>query len=120
MSRAIATALVVSVTLITGCATEGNLRKALDDTIGWTENQLVARLGPPDNVYRSDAANEASAKFITYRRGNSGVVPGYVNCIGYYCYTMPPQQYVNACAVTFSLLDGKVTHYRYEGNACRL
>lgn len=106
--------------MVASCATEEGLRKLADTTLGQTEAQLVGRLGPPDNVYTSDASNTGgAAKFLTWRRGSVGTAPGYVNCVGTYCFVQPATAYAVGCAITFRLEDGVVRSYRYEGNGCR-
>ena len=80
--------------------------------------------GPPDRVYEVDGE-----RYITYARGGTvllpGVAPSYqTTVIGNTAYTnavggVPPMMMNRSCVTTFTIHDRQITHWRYEGNACK-
>lgn len=116
--------LVVLTLLLTGCATTAQFEEKLKTYVGLSEDEVVQRLGPPDNVYET-----SETRYLTYARSVSGYVPGVApryqtNVVGNTAYTTPVggspgYGYTNSCRVSFGLKSGRVAIYRYEGNGCR-
>ncbi|QEX20216.1 hypothetical protein FRZ61_01320 [Hypericibacter adhaerens] len=88
-----------------------------------TEQDLVAQWGPPDQVYES-----GGQKYLTYHRSSQAYLPGVeptyqTTYYGTYATTTPiggsPPQTINLnCKTTFTITNGKITSWRYEGNNC--
>jgi hypothetical protein len=121
MGRVIA---LVVLLLGAGCATEANFKEMAGSWIGSTEQQLVATWGPPNGFYES-----GNTRYLSYARSRSGYVPGtapsyQTTVIGNTAYTTPyggspGYSYTNHCTLTFTVTNGIVAGYRYEGNACK-
>jgi len=107
-----------------GCATTKRYEQVLDSWLGDSESALIQKWGPPDSVYES-----GEAKYLTYRDSRSvyvaGTEPSYqTTCSFGSCYTTAiggsPGYMKNLhCKTTFTVSDGKITHWRWEGNDCR-
>lgn len=114
---------VVLLTLA-ACGTEAGFKKMAGSWIGSTEQQLVANWGPPNGFYES-----GNTRYLSYARSRTGYVPGtsptyQTTIIGNTAYTTsyggsPGYSYTNQCTLTFTVTNGVVAGYRYEGNACR-
>lgn len=119
--------LVVTLVLVSACGTTEGYRKAADATVGMTEEQIIQRFGPPQNVHRADGTNttlvagapNAGSKFLTYLRGGSITIPGYYQCVRGFCWVNPPQTYTEVCETTFRIEAGKVAGVTFQGNGCR-
>ena len=115
----------VSLALLTisGCATAENYEKILASWVGSSEGALINSWGPPDSAYES-----SGAKYLTYRKSSSGYIPGtqptyQTQIIGGTAYTTsyggsPGYSYNRNCKTTFTVSDGTISSWRYEGNAC--
>jgi hypothetical protein len=106
-----------------GCATSAGYEKVLNSWMNSTEQDLVAQWGPPDQVYES-----GGQKYLTYHRSSQAYLPGVeptyqTTYYGTYATTTPiggsPPQTINLnCKTTFTITNGKITSWRYEGNNC--
>ena len=110
--------------LLAACATEAKYQEVLKTWMGLNEVELVNQWGPPDRVYELEGN-----RYITYVRGGTAYLPGtspsyQTRVIGNTAYTNPvggvPPMIINtSCVTTFTVQNGKITHWRYEGNACK-
>ncbi len=110
---------------LTGCATTANFEKMLSGWIGASEEGLISSWGPPSRVYSSGAN-----KYLTYDKSASGYVPGTAptyttTVIGNTAYTnvtggSSGYSYSKNCSTTFTIVNGSVSSWRWEGNACRM
>lgn len=89
-------------------------------TIGWTETQLVARLGKPESVHVPDVntANPGRVKFLTYSMYDVQVNPGMSVYYRGFSVGYPATSQLNSCTVIFQLEDGVVRSYQNFGNIC--
>lgn len=116
--------LVLLLCLLIGCATTANYEKILNSWMGMSENSLVSSWGPPNNFYES-----GGTRYLTYAKSRSGYVPGVApsyqtSFVGNTAYTTqvggyPGFIYSANCSTTFTINNGVITSWRYEGNACR-
>lgn len=116
--------IVATVLLLAGCATEAKYGELLDTWMGATESQLVSQWGVPNSVYES-----GGVKYLTYRNSSTGYVPGtapsyQTNIVGNTIYTNriggTPGFVVNRwCDTTFTVRDGRIVHWSWNGNGCR-
>lgn len=126
MGEAMLRRLLLAAALIAGlaaCATTEGYEKVLNSYVGSPETSLLAGWGPPDSVYQS-----GEDKYLTYRKSSSGYVPGtpptyQTHCSYGVCTTVPiggspGYSYRNDCKTTFVVAGGKITKWRWEGNAC--
>jgi len=124
-----------AVLALAGCATQEKFRAIMDTYIGASEQSLVSGLGIPSGSY---AFNEHS-KVLTFERSGQMVLPGvqttqavsstttgYVNSRPFTAQTTTyvPQQGAPMliqmnCTIRFSLWDGVVRSYTWEGNNCK-
>jgi len=82
-------------------------------------------MGPPDTFHSSDA----STKYLTYSKPQSGYVPGVpptyrTSCSFGFCTTIPiggspGYSYTDTCKTSFEIVGGTITSWRYQGSACR-
>ena len=117
--------LVVGVFLtLTACiATTGKYEKKLASWFGQNEQSLIAGWGPPQQVYES-----GGFKYLTYDWSGSAYIPGtsptyQTQFIGNTAYTTSyggsSAVTLNLnCRTTFTLQNGVVSAYRFEGNRC--
>lgn len=113
--RAFALACVLA---LTACAeTTSNHEATLKQWIGHTEELLVHRWGPPDNIYDS-----SGTRVLTYTDSRQTAYQMPVMHWDAYSgrmittYEMVPDRL--HCRTDFYISDGAITHARYEGNAC--
>jgi hypothetical protein len=124
MSRRLCSVAVLTLATI-GCATQEGYEKVLSSYVGSTEAALLAQWGPPDTFYSSDA----STKYLTYSKSQSGYVPGVpptyqTSCSFGFCTTLPiggspGYSYTDTCKTSFKIVGGTITSWRYQGSACR-
>ncbi len=124
MSKQLAFVTMLAATMI-GCATQEGYEKILSSYVGSSEASLLAQWGPPDQAYSSDA----STKYLTYSKSQSGYVPGVpptyqTSCSFGFCTTVPiggssGYSYTDTCKTSFKIVGGTITSWRYQGNACR-
>jgi hypothetical protein len=110
--------------LLGACATEAKYQQVLNTWLGSNETPLVEQWGPPDRIYELEGN-----KYITYVRGRTVYLPGeapssQTTFIGNTAYTnavggMPPMMINQSTVTTFTIKDGKITDWRYEGNSCK-
>lgn len=111
--------------LLAGCATEAKYNEMLDTWMGSQESELISKWGVPSSVYETDGT-----KYLTYRYSSTGYVPGtppsyQTNIIGNTVYTnrvggTSGMVYQSSCDTTFTVKSGKIVHWSWQGNACRL
>jgi hypothetical protein len=107
-----------------GCATTANYEKLLNSWMGVSENFLISSWGPPNSFYET-----GGTKYLTYAKSSFGYVPGVApsyqtTFIGNTAYTTQVGgysgfAYSSNCSTTFTIANGVITSWRYEGNACR-
>ena len=115
---------VLAFMVLGGCATTANYEKMLQSWVGATEYDLVGKWGPPASVYEL-----GGTKYLTYTNTAQGYVPGtppsymvqrygttsYVTPVG----GSPGFAYTAHCQTTFTLTNGVITSWRWQGNACK-
>ena len=85
----------LSLTLVTGCATETKFRRMLDGWVGKRDSDLVVRMGPPE---KSFVAADGS-KVLQWTAEHDLVMH---------------------CTMNFVISPaGKVASYSFDGNSCR-
>ena len=115
--------------LATGCVatrTVENYEATLDTWIGAPEAHLIGQWGPPDKFYSLDD----DTKFLTYVWANTstiaGTPPSYSTTFyGDTAYTTAyggsdPITIRRRCETTFTITDGLVTDWSWQGNNCKL
>ncbi len=110
--------------LLAACTTRANYEAMLGQWVGAGERELVQAWGPPDSVYEGQ-----DARYLTWNEQHQNYMPGtpprYVTRVeGDRVYTVPfggtpGHLFTSRCKTTFTLVDGQVTGWRAEGNACR-
>jgi hypothetical protein len=124
--RLIRNLCVSSLLLLAGaCATTGKYEAALNSWLGATETDLVSSWGPPIGVYSSPDG----ARILSYRSSGNMYLPGtpatyQTNVIGNTAYTSqiggsPGMNIALQCATSFTVIQGRIASWRYEGNNCR-
>ncbi len=116
--------VIVLVTLLAACATERRYEEQLDAWIGASERELVESWGPPDSVYELE-----DTRYLTYVVDRIVVLPGtgprYYGGIDddrYYAFPLggfDPRVINQFCKTSFSLVDGAIVGWRWDGNDCR-
>lgn len=116
MKRILAAVLMLA---IAGCATKARFQKQMDGLLGASEQSLVARMGPPQSVY-----DNAGTRILTYSQNRTNYIPGSAptyQMIGNTAYPMggsDPMIMQLSCTVNFTITDGLVQSYRFQGNNC--
>ena len=107
--------------LLAGCATAEGYEAMLEGWVGSTERELVAGWGVPDAVYEADGA-----RFLQFsdREIRGTAYPGHISVWGggggvYTGIGGGTRLYTRTCETTFTLQEGRVTAWRYEGSGCR-
>jgi hypothetical protein len=110
---------------LSGCATTANFEKMLSTWVGVSEENLISRWGPPTRAYAS-----GRTKYLTFDKSATGYVPGTpptysTTVIGNTAYTnthggTSGYVYTKNCSTTFTITNGVVSSWRWEGNACRM
>jgi hypothetical protein len=123
MSKRLGLIAMLAATAI-GCATQEGYKEVLNSYIGSPEGSLIARWGPPDQVYNSDA----NTKYLTYSRSHSGYVPGTLpsyqtTCNFGFCTSIPVggssgYAYTDSCKTFFIVVRGTIQSWSFKGNAC--
>lgn len=110
--------------LITGCATKEKFEEILDTWMGVESYKLVQTWGPPNRYYTSNGV-----EFIEYLSSKTfimpGVAPSYSTTFsGNTAHTtynpgMPGETIDYKCVTTFEVRNGRIVHWRWEGNDCK-
>lgn len=116
--------VVAAILFFPGCATTANYEATLQTWVGASEDALIQSWGPPTSSYTS-----ASATYLTWDRSSQGYYPGtaptyQTTYVGNTAYTnsyggSPGFVYSASCATTFTVVDHRITNWRWQGNACR-
>lgn len=124
MYRAMTALALAAMMAVSGCATEGGLRKQLDTWVGAPEDRLIAQMGAPSRTYQT-----GEVKYLTFsNRANMPpmILPGTSTTTfsgGVATTTTMPGQMIGGgtvwCDITFSVIRSYVTGYSYRGNNCR-
>ncbi|MEX0760021.1 MAG: hypothetical protein WD100_10615 [Tistlia sp.] len=115
---------LIALVLLAACATEAKYQTMLESWVGVEERQLVQAWGPPDSVYEGEDARYLTWN-VQYQNYLPGSPPHYRSrVVGNRVYTvpyggMPGHLVTSRCKTTFALVEGRVTGWRAEGNACR-
>jgi len=118
-------ALIVGIIfVVSACATAEKYEAILDTWVGSSENALVDSWGVPDQVYENNGV-----KYLTYAKSRSGYIPGtaptyQTQVIGNTAYTSSYGgssgfAYTRQCKTTFSIVNARISKWRYEGNDCK-
>ena len=104
---------------LSACATTENYEAILSSWVGSSEEQLISRWGAPDSVYNVSENH----KLLTYTDSASYTLPGTstTQIIGNTLKTTTsPAKTINRhCKTTFSVKDGIVKSWTWEGNSCK-
>ncbi|MDO4184404.1 MAG: hypothetical protein Q4D11_04110 [Rhodospirillales bacterium] len=104
--------------LVAGCASQEKYAQMLSNYVGFDEEELISRMGPPDSVYELNK----STKYLTYKRAQNYYNPpsATTHFWGNTAYTDFHGGYEQRlwCNTTFTMKSGRVTDYRFEGNNC--
>ena len=135
--KTIAAILMISV-LLTACATTANYERMLGTWVGSSESALISRWGTPASSY--DTGH--NSKVLTFNRSNTfqtggqtvmspittttqgniygSVYGGYSGTSTTYVPTQTPVTTFNQnCTTRFTISNGYVTTWSWEGNNCR-
>ena len=109
---------------LVGCATTQNYEKILASWVGRPVNALIDSWGPPDSEYVN-----GSTRYLTWVKGGNVFVPGTsptytTTIVGNTAYTnatggSPAYNIQLSCKTTFTVRDGYVLNWRWEGNHCK-
>lgn len=112
--------------IVASCATQAGYEKILRSWVGHSEAALVSSWGAPHRTYDSGSGT----RILTYHDESSGSVriptvqshQGMIGNTPYYGtatggYTQVPIHH--QCITSFTLVNGTVTKWSYQGNACR-
>jgi hypothetical protein len=115
--------LVLTVLLLTACATEAKYQIKLDALKGTDELGLIRHWGPPDRIFEL-----YGHRFLVYRRSQAMIVPGaepiyQTTFSGKTAYTHgyggTPDTIMNLdCTTTFEIVDGKISDSSFRGSDC--
>ena len=98
----------------------------LDTWLGGTEDNLISKWGVPSHVYES-----GTKKYLTYYKSRSfytpGVAPYYQTTYYQWTGTAYTSEYGGSagykvnyyCETTFTVVNGVITDWRWQGNSCR-
>lgn len=89
--------IIVAVFMLVSCIRVEYKRTMADSFVGMTEQELVTRIGPPDNFYTI-----GNARYLTYYKtvlGNNGYIAGN-------------------CKIVFTFYKEKLDNWQYDGNIC--
>lgn len=89
--------LFLAIIMLASCVKVHYKRTPYNSYIGMNESELVARLGPPDNIYKN-----GKEKFLTYYK-TSYARQGYMN---------------GFCKLTFIFYKNQIDTWKYDGNLC--
>lgn len=125
-------ALSLFVTLISSCTSTKNYESILNTWINDTEQNLVSRWGPPQGFYISPEGD----RILTYHRNGTIELPGYegpsttyLSGTNYggsfhgtattYGNSSAPTTIYLSCQTNFTVKNGRITTWSYQGNNCR-
>lgn len=110
--------LLLLILILSGCATEDKYRAQLNTYFGYTQKELIDAWGPPDSTYKLDNKTE----YFTYTKSRDIFIPASdtTNLYGSSFTTNYYGGYTENlnCKTTFTLENGTVTNYRFDGNDC--
>ena len=109
--------LVVSVFILSGCATQAKFDKRMDAKKGLTKEQLIDDMGIPDKEYKSD-----NFEILEYNQSDVISLPNTSTSylVGNTIQTSTTNNSFNvSCKLEFKLIEGVVSNYRYKGNLCK-
>jgi hypothetical protein len=130
--------LLLILLVLTGCATTQNYEKILSSWVGAPESALISNWGPPSSSYQISA----NSKVITYMRGRNVQVGGFAtttpitttttgNIYGgvnanysstatsYVQSVSPVTNIAMNCSTRFTVNNGVIANWAWEGNDCR-
>lgn len=103
---------------LTGCATEAKYRAKLNTYFGFSAKELIDAWGPPDSTYKLNPQTE----YFTYNNSRNVYIPASstTNVFGNTLTTDYYGGYTENlnCKTTFTLENGTVTDYHFQGNDC--
>lgn len=115
---------LISLLLLSSCATESKYQNFLNSLVGESEYDLISEWGPPDSVYTlSD-----SEKIFTYKMYDNFYIaetpPTYkTRFVGKTAYTTsyggtPSQNILTWCNTFLTIKNSKIVRWSYKGNSC--
>jgi hypothetical protein len=117
-------ALVIFVSTLVACATTENYEKLLNSWVSQPVGALIDSWGPPDSEFVND-----STRYLTWNKSETVFIPGTpptyrTTMIGNTAYTntvagTPSYNASYSCKTTFTVRDGYVLSWRWEGNRCK-
>jgi hypothetical protein len=124
MRRILAVVVLSVVVTVGGCATAAKYEAILDSWMGSAEGELVSAWGPPINVYEAPDGT----RILTFNSARNVYIPGQApnyttTVIGNTAYTnavggRAPMALDLSCATNFTVKNGKIISWRYQGNDC--
>ena len=97
----------------------------LNTWVGSPEDALLAKWGPPSNVYQS-----GTSKYLTFSASGTAYVPGTLptyqtSVVGNTVYSTPVggtagYAISKNCNTTFIIQNGRIVSWSWNGNACRM
>ena len=103
--------LVLLVSLVSGCATTGKYQANCESWLNKSDKELIQAWGIPRNSYEIDS----STKMLEFIFDGGTVYNGdYLSMVA-----GGQERVVNDCRTTFTIKNGSVYAYRFEGRACR-
>lgn len=116
--------LLVFIAALASCATTENYEKILSSWVGQPVANLIDKWGPPDSEFVND-----SNRYLSWTKADSVFIPGTsptyrTTLIGNTAYTnaiggSPSYNVYRSCKTTFTVRDGYVVNWRWEGNHCK-
>ena len=85
--------------ILSSCCSTEKYKALLDSRLGMSENELIQQIGNPTSVYDT---NEKRSLEYTFKN---------FFCNQYGCYT-------HWCTTQYTIKNGKVDYWRYNGNKC--
>ena len=115
--------LILCFLFISGCASEAEFQRILNTRLGLTPKQLIQNIGIPAQTYQLD-----QTQYYVYKYSSSVYIPQqymtHFNNYGSYgtAHTNSFGGYNMHyyCEVTYTIEDGVVKNWTYNGNNCRL
>lgn len=105
--------LIVCLLVFSACATTEKYKERCAPWVGESEENLIAHWGVPSNQY--DTASARMIQYISDGGTTASQAPfsGMGNSAPIYNITN------HSCQTTFTIMNGKVTNYSFQGNSCR-
>lgn len=125
--------------LLAGCATRGGFETIMNNWVGRSESDLVAKYGPPNGLYIAPDG----ARILTFTKGgnvriggattyqpvtstttgniygsNGGSATYRANTTSYQAVQQPTYNIAQSCTVNFKLVNDRIESWQADGNHC--